>query len=720
MLDLVALIPALPLAGFLALVVGARMPRRAAAVVGVGSAGAAAVVALAVGWTFIASPPPDHVYVQTVWQWITVANLAAPVSFYLDPLSLVMVLVVTVVGFLILLYSAEYMRDDEAFSRFFAYMNLFVASMLVLVLAGNLLLLYLGWEGVGLCSYLLIGFWYKDPANARAAIKAFVVTRIGDVEPGGGPVPHLHEPRHARHPGHGPRGPAAVGPRLGAGHRGGGPDPGRGRGQVGTTAPADVAARRHGRPHAHQRPHPRRNHGHRGRVPGGPDARPLLARAAGPGGGGDHRRRDAPPGGRKRPGADRPQAGPRVLDHQPDRVHVPGAGRGRVGRRHLPLHDARVLQVAPLPGGGRRHHRPARGAQHAADGRPQAPAPRHLLGLPRRRGVAGGRAAGDRRLLLEGPHPCAQRGRRRAADRGSGPRASSGRSSPRSIRSAWCSWCSSARRRRSRRGGRARPWASRWPCWRSLSIIGGLVDVPAWLGGRPIFTDFLAPSLPPTPEGSGGPLSDSALATIAAAVSLAGILVAYLLFMPGRAWTERLAARGPWSLVRRWWLAGWGFDWLYDGLLVRPLVWAARVNRADFIDAFYAAVAWTSRALNSGLVMTQNGQVRWYAMALAAGAVIILAIVVLGEAMILVVADCDSAGRRRPGVGPGPARRGVVAVARPGGDGGRPGAGGRPLAGPPGRHRGHRRRTMDGRGRLAVDSGPGRPVPPGDGRPRAC
>ena len=74
----------------------------------------------------------------------------------------------------------DYMRDDDGYSRFFAYMNLFVASMLILVLGNNLLLLYLGWEGVGLCSYLLIGFWYRDPANVRAANKAFIVTRIGD------------------------------------------------------------------------------------------------------------------------------------------------------------------------------------------------------------------------------------------------------------------------------------------------------------------------------------------------------------------------------------------------------------------------------------------------------------------------------------------------------------------------------------------------------------
>src|ERR1700724_4754886 len=101
-------------------------------------------------------------------------------SFYFDPVALIMVLVVTFVGFLIHLYSVEYMRDDEGYARFFAYMNLFVASMITLVLANNLLLLYLGWEGVGLCSFLLIGFWYQDPATVRAAGKAFIVTRGGD------------------------------------------------------------------------------------------------------------------------------------------------------------------------------------------------------------------------------------------------------------------------------------------------------------------------------------------------------------------------------------------------------------------------------------------------------------------------------------------------------------------------------------------------------------
>ena len=117
----------------------------------------------------------------TLWQWVNAGGFAPSVSLTLDALSAVMILVVTVVGFLIHLYSMRFMAGEEGYSRFFAYMNLFVGSMLLLVLAGNLLLLYLGWEGVGLCSFLLIGFWYTDPENGRSARKAFIVTRVGDV-----------------------------------------------------------------------------------------------------------------------------------------------------------------------------------------------------------------------------------------------------------------------------------------------------------------------------------------------------------------------------------------------------------------------------------------------------------------------------------------------------------------------------------------------------------
>lgn len=173
------LIPALPFAGALLLILfGSRLSRALVAIIGVGSVGISAVITLLLGIGFLSARPAF--YHQEVWNWFNVAGFSPSIAFHVDALSLVFIFVITFVGFLIHLYSTAYMAGDADFSRFFACMNLFVGSMLVLVLADNLLLLYLGWEGVGLCSYLLIGFWYKEPANGYAARKAFIITRIGD------------------------------------------------------------------------------------------------------------------------------------------------------------------------------------------------------------------------------------------------------------------------------------------------------------------------------------------------------------------------------------------------------------------------------------------------------------------------------------------------------------------------------------------------------------
>src|SRR5579859_5500752 len=181
MLKCLWLIPVLPFAGFAALgLMGRRLSRRVVAVVGVGSVGVAALLAALVSASFLLAPPADQAYTQTLWHWMQVGGFTPAISFYLDALSLVMMLVVAFVSFFIHVYSAEFMAGEDGYSRFFAYMNLFVGSMLTLVLADNLVLLYLGWEGVGLCSYLLIGFWYQDEKNGYAARKAFIVTRVGD------------------------------------------------------------------------------------------------------------------------------------------------------------------------------------------------------------------------------------------------------------------------------------------------------------------------------------------------------------------------------------------------------------------------------------------------------------------------------------------------------------------------------------------------------------
>ncbi len=180
MLKLLWLVPLLPLFSSVILILTqGKLDRTQVAYLGVGSVGLSALIALscAVNFSII---PAGSVYTQTLWQWIDLGPLQPSISFYLDGLSLVMILVVTCIGFLIHLYASGYMYPDADYSRFFACMNLFLASMLILVLADNLLLLYLGWEGVGLCSYLLIGFWYKDPVNGQAARKAFIITRVGD------------------------------------------------------------------------------------------------------------------------------------------------------------------------------------------------------------------------------------------------------------------------------------------------------------------------------------------------------------------------------------------------------------------------------------------------------------------------------------------------------------------------------------------------------------
>jgi len=181
MTNLIALIPALPLLSFLILVLfGGQLSRKIAGWIGAGSVGVSALLTIFVGISFINSLPETKSYSVVIWQWLHAGNLTANIAFSLDSLSLVFIFVITFVGFLIHVYSIGFMAKDEGFTRFFAYMNLFVSSMLILVLADNILLMYLGWEGVGLCSYLLIGFWYKEPANGAAARKAFIITRIGD------------------------------------------------------------------------------------------------------------------------------------------------------------------------------------------------------------------------------------------------------------------------------------------------------------------------------------------------------------------------------------------------------------------------------------------------------------------------------------------------------------------------------------------------------------
>ena len=180
---LLASLPFYPLLSFLLLIIfGKKLSWQLAAIISVSSM--ALTVLASTILLFELSASENQILNVNLWHWFDLNHALGKsqinLSFYLDGLSAVMISVVSGVGFLIHLFAAIYMKSDENFTRFMAYMNLFIVAMLILVLADNLVLLYLGWEGVGLCSFLLIGFWYHEKNNVLAARKAFIVTRIGD------------------------------------------------------------------------------------------------------------------------------------------------------------------------------------------------------------------------------------------------------------------------------------------------------------------------------------------------------------------------------------------------------------------------------------------------------------------------------------------------------------------------------------------------------------
>jgi NADH-quinone oxidoreductase subunit L len=179
----IALIPLLPLIGFL---VNASCGRRLSKTVSGGLASLVMIAAFGVSattvWQLAGLAPTQRVLNETLYTWIASGEFGVDLAFRVDPLSAVMILVVTGIGSLIHVYSTAYMHEetDAEYARYFSYLNLFAAFMLVLVLGANFLVLFVGWEGVGLCSYLLIGFWYQKRSAADAGKKAFVVNRIGD------------------------------------------------------------------------------------------------------------------------------------------------------------------------------------------------------------------------------------------------------------------------------------------------------------------------------------------------------------------------------------------------------------------------------------------------------------------------------------------------------------------------------------------------------------
>lgn len=174
-----ALIPFLPLLGFLFVALNVnKLSKGLSSTVACGSVLISFLLSVYVFIYLTADPKPIEV---TLFNWISAGSFSSTFSFLVDPLSSLMLLIITGVGFLIHVYSVGYMHDDDGFNRFFSYLNLFVFFMLLLVMGANYLVMFIGWEGVGLCSYLLIGFWFKNQAYNDAANKAFIMNRIGDL-----------------------------------------------------------------------------------------------------------------------------------------------------------------------------------------------------------------------------------------------------------------------------------------------------------------------------------------------------------------------------------------------------------------------------------------------------------------------------------------------------------------------------------------------------------
>jgi NADH-quinone oxidoreductase subunit L len=626
MLELLWLIPALPLVGFLALVC-LKPAKSLTALVGVGSVGLSAAAAFFVGARFLSSPPPGHTYRQTLWTWIRLDGLDAGFSLYLDPLALVMVLVITGVGLLIHLYSAEHMIEDKGYRRFFAYMNLFVGSMLILVLADNLLLLYLGWEGVGLCSYLLIGFWYENPSNGRAARKAFIVTRVGDT---------------------------ALAVALFLIYR-----------HLGTLEIQRVMAQASIE------------------WPVGSNlalaaAALLLAGAVG--------KSAQLPLQTWLPDA---MAGPSPVSALIHAATMVTAGVYLIARTHVLFALAPAIQAAVavigaatllVAGSSALVQRDIKrvlaystisqiGYMFVALGvGAWAAALFHFMTHAFFKALLF-LAAGVVIQALHEEHDMLKMGGLRrqmplvfltflagSASLAALPVITAGFYSKEWILwAAWSSqqgspwlWAAGLAGALLTSGytfrmvfltffGPTRPREIAQPGLRVqvplvllavLSVIGGWLELPGPMGNVHFFSDFLWGSLPAPSHLHGSPSTELFLEAVAAVASLAGIVLAYWFFLRRPGGTEALVRSFLGGILNRFWLAGWAFDWLYDRLLVRPYVWLAEKDRDDFFDQIYRGLAWLNRASYQGLSLTQNGQVRWYAMGMAVGAAIVLAMVV--------------------------------------------------------------------------------------------
>jgi len=626
MLNLLPLIPAFPLLGFAILFVTAGLlPQRWITLIGVGSIGISALLALIVMFAFLGSPQP---YTKVFWTWIAVSGFTPHIGFYLDALSGLMMLVVAFVSFLIHLYSAEFMSADEGYSRYFAYMNLFVASMLVLVLADNLLFLYLGWEGVGLCSYLLIGFWYRDLANGLAARKAFIVTRVGDTAMAIGLFVLFTnlgtldiQPLMQRAVAHWP---------------------------VGSALPIAAAAL-------------------------------LLGGALG--------KSAQLPLQTWLPDA---MAGPTPVSALIHAATMVTAGVYLIARTHViydlapPVHTAvavigaltlllagfsalnqtdlkRILAYSTISQVGYMFLALGVGAWSAAIFHFMTHAFfKALLFLSA--GVVVQRLGEEHDIFKMG-------GLRQrlplafwsfligSISLAALPLIDAGFYSKDLI--LWEAWSDGALGPWLWAAGLAGALLTAIYIFRAvfvvffgplnleptgltgpriviplvvlsiLALVAGFVEIPPYLGNVPAFSRLMESALPAPPAAvSPGSSLELMLSAIAAVVAMLGVGIAYIAFQRRPAFLQAMLQSPAGLGLQHFWETGWGFDWLYDRVLVRPFLWVARNDQSDFIDSFYSGMALLSRTAYRQLSASETGRIRRYAAGITAGSIVLIAILV--------------------------------------------------------------------------------------------
>ena len=613
MFDLLFIIFLAPFLGFVVLTFGRnRLSESASAAIGIGAIGVSALTTLAVGIEFFVHSPAAGVFTQPLWQWLDVGGFAPRFALRLDGLSLTMLGVITGVGFLIHVFAAWYMREYGDCARFFSYMNLFVASMLFLVLGDNLLFLFFGWEGVGLCSYLLIGFWYKDPANGAAARKAFIVTRVGDAlfaiglfwlyrDLGTLDIQQAVLLAHQHFVLGGPEITAITLLLLGGAvgksaqlplqtwlpDAMAGPTPVSALIHAATmvTAGAYLIARTHGlfelAPYSLE-------------AVGVIGATTLLLASCAALVQSDIKRILAY--------STMSQIGYMFL--------ALGCAAWSASIFHLMTHAFFKALLFLTSGavilachheqdifkmGGLRRQLPLEYACFLVGGLALSAFPWVTAGYYSKDEILWeAYAGGHSGLFLAG------------------------------LVGAFLTPLYTFRLIFTVFHGEAGIQAHRGKgvtYWLPLAVllvfstfIGGMIHPPL-AGVLPAATEHTANG------------AKFAVGILSSAVALSGIAAACGLFLGRRRLVAWLARTLSGRLLARWWVQGWGFDWLYDRLLVRPLMWFASVNIRDGIDLAILAIPAALRVLNDVLVRTETGRIRWYAAGMAAGAVLVVAMV---------------------------------------------------------------------------------------------